>query len=73
MSISCDRRRSRPIESDESELTIVQVYDLVGLNVTALVGVTDRTATSVTLDMSNLPKGLYIVKTPNTTNKVSLE
>ena len=59
------------IEGEKSEIEDFRIYNIQGQNVSAFIKVVERTEFMLTMDISKLPNGIYIVKTTNTVNKVS--
>ena len=59
------------IEGEQSEIEDVRIYNVQGQDVSAFIKVVESTEFMLTMDISRLPNGIYIVKTTNTVNKVS--
>ena len=51
------------IEGTKSEIAVFSIYNTQGQDVSAFIRVAERTDFKLTMDISNLPKGIYIVKT----------
>lgn len=61
------------VEADKSELIDVRIFDILGKDVTSLAEITRENATRIVIDVVNLPKGVYNVRTKTITTKVILE
>ena len=61
------------IEGAPDELSSFTFYDVVGKDVTAQVHVIYRDDFQIQLDISRLPRGVYLLKTKNETRKVEKE
>ncbi len=58
------RRNSQiTIEASRSELTVMKLYDVFGREVSASIGITDQTESKRIIDISQLPDGVYTLKT----------
>lgn len=60
------------VEADRNELKEVRVFNILGKEVTHLIEITRENATRIVLDVVNLPKGVYNVKTKSTSTKVTI-
>ena len=58
------------IEGAPDELTSFTFYDVTGKDVTAQVKLIERTEFLIRVDISKLPRGVYLLKTENETRKV---
>ena len=58
------------IEGRKSEIAEFRIYKMDGQDVSSLIKVVESKDFMLTIDMSNLPNGIYIVKTKTTINKV---
>ena len=66
-------RGALSIEGAPDELTSFTFYDVTGKDVTAQVRLIDRTDFLIRVDISKLPRGVYLLKTENETVKVERE
>ena len=58
------------IEGTRSELEDLYVYNAIGLNVSNLVTIINRKESDIVIDLSELPVGMYTIKTTTNTNRV---
>ena len=58
------------IIGDVSELKQLKIYNTLGQDVTGLIVIINKSNTSLIIDLSNLRKGMYWIKTKTTANKV---
>ena len=58
------------IIGDVSELKQLKIYNTLGQDVTGLIVIINKSDTSLIIDLSNLRKGMYWIKTKTTANKV---
>ena len=61
------------VVADEEELQYLKIYDILGNNVTHMVQQIERDDSTAIIDVSNLKKGVYIVKTYTTAHKIYKE
>ena len=61
------------IEGAPDELTSFTFFDVTGKDVTAQVELIERTEFLIRVDISKLPRGVYLLKTENETVKVERE
>ena len=58
------------IEGEESKIAESRIYNIQGQDLSAFIKVVESKDFAITLDISNLQDGIYILKTKNTVNKV---
>ncbi len=58
------------VKGSKSELSQISVYDVIGQDVTSQTQQTRSGVSSLVIDLSRLPNGIYILKTTSTANRV---
>jgi hypothetical protein len=61
------------IASSDVELSKLRVYNMIGQDLTKLVKVLSQQQTSLSIDISRLPKGMYYIKTKTLVGKIYKE
>ncbi|TAE48507.1 MAG: T9SS C-terminal target domain-containing protein, partial [Bacteroidetes bacterium] len=61
------------VEGDPAELQALRLYNLMGHEMSRLISVTPLTGSSIKLDLSRLPAGVYLVTTPNSVQRIRKE
>ena len=61
------------VVADEDELQCLKIYDILGNNVTHMVQQVERDDATTIIDITNLKRGVYIVKTHTTVHKIYKE
>ena len=61
------------VEGSPDELASLSLYDIEGKDMTAQVDILSRSDFQIQLDISKLPRGIYLLKTENETVKVEKE
>jgi hypothetical protein len=56
------------VKGNEDELSTVKIYNLIGQDVTYLIGTETINRGLVKIDLTNLSKGVYTIKTKTTAN-----
>lgn len=59
------------ISGNRNELTQLQLFNLLGQDITSKASLISSTPTQLTIDLSNLGNGIYIIKTATKTSKIS--
>ena len=59
------------ITGDRTELTHIEIYNILGMNVTMQTSLQANSEEKIIIDLSHLTNGIYYIKTKTTTHKIS--